>query len=330
MRVRPKRRLPRAAARDDSQPYTPRSIQSLRDLIDRVEQGTIPVPSGVRADTLAASLSELDAFVGAARIKQLVTNMVVMVCLGLHDPDDFTNVSITGNPGTGKTSLLTIIADIWCTLFHNKRGGVTWLCRPQLIGEHLGETACKTARALASAAPGVVVIDEVYSLGAGASSSKGDSFAKECVDTLNQFISECRKDLTVVVAGYKEETSACFFAQNPGLMRRFPWQFTIEDYTTQELVQITALQIARSGWSACEGWSRMPAVLAVLGASPNNGGDTQKLLHECKMSHALRVPAPHELRVLTEDDIANACKRILEDRPDTKQQHALHLCGMYT
>jgi hypothetical protein len=327
MKVRPKRRAHRA--RDEPPaPYTQRSIQSLRDLIDRVECGEIPLPAGVRADALAASLSELDAFVGASRIKQLVTNMVVMACLGLHDPDDFTNVSITGNPGTGKTSLLTIIADIWCTLFHPRKGGVTWLCRPQLIGEHLGETACKTARALANAAPGVVVIDEVYSLGAGASSSKGDSFAKECVDTLNQFISECRADLTVIVAGYKEETSACFFAQNPGLMRRFPWQFTIDDYTTPELLQITALQMARSGWSACDGWSRIPDVLAVLGTSPNNGGDTQRLLHECKMSHALRVPTQQELRILTEEDIKGGCKRVLDDRPESRA-HLPHY-GMYT
>jgi hypothetical protein len=329
MRVRPKRRVHRAARDEPTAPYPQRSIQSLRDLIGRIERGEVPMPSGVRADALAASLSELDAFVGASRIKQLVTNMVVMTCLGLHDPDDFTNVSITGSPGTGKTSLLTIIADVWCTLFHPKKGGVTWLCRPQLIGEHLGETACKTARALADAAPGVVVIDEVYSLGAGASSSKGDSFAKECVDTLNQFISECREDLTVIVAGYKDETAACFFAQNPGLMRRFPWQFTVDDYTTAELLQITALQMARSGWSACDGWSRIPEVLAVLGTSPNNGGDTQRLLHECKMSHALRVPTQKELRILTEDDIRTACRRVLEDRPDASKAHA-HLYGMYT
>jgi SpoVK/Ycf46/Vps4 family AAA+-type ATPase len=311
MKVRKRRRTEKT---EPPVPYKPGRIESLANLIERVDNGSIPVPAGVHAATLSAALTELDAFVGAGSIKRLVTNMVVLVCLGLNDTDDFTNVAITGNPGTGKTCMLGIIAEVWCALFHGKKGRVTWLCRPQLIGEHLGETACKTARALADAAPGVVVIDEVYSLGAGTTSSKGDSFAKECIDTLNQFISECRTEITVIVAGYTDATNECFFAQNPGLLRRFPWQFKIEDYTPDELIRIARLQLERGGWTAFDGWTLLPDVAAILKHAPNNGGDTQLLLHECKLAHAMRVPSKSELRFLTADDFALACKQILRAR----------------
>jgi SpoVK/Ycf46/Vps4 family AAA+-type ATPase len=320
------KRRRRAEHTEPPRPYTQRSIESLADLIARIEGGTIPVPHGVSVCALAAALTDLDALIGAAKIKRLVTNMVVLVCLGLHDTDDFTNVSITGNPGTGKTCMIGIVADIWRALFHAKKGRVTWLCRPQLIGEHLGETAVKTARALADAAPGVVIIDEVYSLGAGSSSSQGDSFAKECVDTLNQFVSECRTELTVIVAGYADATNECFFAQNPGLARRFPWQFTIDDYTPAELIEIAKLQLARSGWTAFAGWTSMPCVTQILREASNNGGDTQRLLHECKMAHALRVPPQEELRVLTERDVATACAHVLgsKPRPDAVAHHFMY------
>ena len=316
------KRRPKQAAREQLD----LRIETLADLATACEAGLLSPPGGGGGAALACAVHALDGFIGAQRVKLLARDMALLSCLGLADEDDFTNVMVTGNPGTGKTELIGLVAEILRALYHGKRSRVTWLTRAHLVGQHLGETALKTARALASAAPGVVVLDEVYALGSG---DGRDSFAKECVDTLNQFISECRADLTVIVAGYKEETSACFFAQNPGLMRRFPWQFTVDDYTTQELLQITALQMARSGWSACDGWSRIPEVLAVLATSPNNGGDTQRLLHECKMSHALRVPTQQELRILTEDDIKRACKRVLEDRPDASKAQAHHY-GMYT
>lgn len=290
-------------------------VESLAHLIARVRAATVPVPKTVRRDALLAALEGLDAMVGAAAIKARVCDMVLLACLGLHDAEAFTNVVLTGNPGTGKTEMLGVLSELWRVIFFPRRGGVTWLCRASLVGEHLGETAVKTASALANAAPGVVVLDEVYSLGAGCTSQRGDSFAKECVDTLNQFVSECRDQVSVIAAGYAQDVDECFFAQNRGLERRFPWRFHIDDYTPTELARIAEKQLRRSGWSARAQWTSAPCVAETLSKATNNGGDTERLIHLCKMAHARRVPPPCELRFLSDDDVATACAAFAEPKP---------------
>jgi SpoVK/Ycf46/Vps4 family AAA+-type ATPase len=281
------------------------TVGGLAELARHVRSHALAVPHGCSADKLASSLEALDAFVGAAAVKSLVVDMVLLVSLGLQDSEDFTNVVVTGNPGTGKTEMLKCIAGIWALVFHGKRGRVTWLSRAHLVGEHLGETAIKTARALSGAAPGVVVLDEVYALGSG--ENDRDSFSKECIDTINQFTSECREHVTVIVAGYKAETDQCFFARNRGLDRRFPWRFHIDDYSRAELVAIAETQLARAGWAADGAWASMPCVLDALARGKNNGGDTQRLLQLCKLAHARRVPCAAELRTLSDADVRAGC-----------------------
>jgi Cdc6-like AAA superfamily ATPase len=279
-------------------------VHTLADLAAACDAGALAPPGGASASQLAAAVRALDLFVGAASVKRLVRDMALLSCLGLADADDFTNVMVTGNPGTGKTELIGLVGEILLALYHGKRARVTWLTRAQLVGQHLGETALKTARALASAAPGVIVLDEVYALGNG---EGRDSFAKECVDTLNQFMSECRELVSVVVAGYKRETEECFLHQNPGLARRFPHRFHVDDYTTDELCAIAERQLERAGWVAFEGWSKGEAFRAAVARSKHNGGDTARLLSLCKLAHARRIPAEAELRSLTVEDVRAGC-----------------------
>ncbi|NDC42208.1 MAG: AAA family ATPase, partial [Chitinophagia bacterium] len=198
-----------------------RKVDTIAELCVALRGGKLEPPNNASADDVADALDELDAFIGVESVKRVVLEMVLLSCLRLSDARDFTNVVLTGNPGTGKTELCGVVSRVWRSVFHGKRGRVTWLCRAQLIGEHLGETSMKTMRALSSAIPGVVVLDEVYALGSGERDK--DSFSKECIDAINQFLSECRESITVIVAGYRDETERCFFARNQGLERRFPW-----------------------------------------------------------------------------------------------------------
>ena len=107
--------------------------------------------------------------------------------------------------------------------------------RSDLIAGYLGQTAKATQKIIDSAIGGVLFIDEVYSLG---NSEKRDSFAKECIDTINENLTEKKTDFICIIAGYKDEIDSCFFSYNSGLERRFPVRFTIEEYKPEELFLI--------------------------------------------------------------------------------------------
>jgi SpoVK/Ycf46/Vps4 family AAA+-type ATPase len=302
-----------------------RKVECIGDLCAALRGGKIDPPYAANADDLADALDELSAFVGVEKVKRLVLEMVLLSCLQLSDARDFTNVVLTGSPGTGKTELCGAVARVWRSVFHGKRGRVTWLCREQLIGEHLGETSIKTMRALSAAVPGVVVLDEVYALGSG--ERDRDSFSKECIDTINQFLSESRASVTVIVAGYREETEQCFFARNQGLSRRFPWRFHVDDYSVPDLVRIAEKQLAAASWAAFDGWMVDPVLRAELALARNNGGDTQAVLHACKLAHARRIPPGAERRVLTVEDLHAGCRAWRAGAPPTSGDPPP---GMYT
>jgi hypothetical protein len=100
--------------------------------------------------------------------------------------------------------------------------------RSDLIAKYLGQTAAKTQEVIDDAVGGVLFIDEAYSLG---NADGGDSYAKECIDTINQNLTEKKNQLLVIIAGYENALEECFFAYNEGLNRRFPFRYTIDAYT---------------------------------------------------------------------------------------------------
>ena len=168
----------------------------------------------------------------------------MLVCTGLVDPAEMTNMCITGPPGCGKTMVCSIIARVMqCVLFDN-HGEVPVLCRADLVGEHLGETCNKTRRALDRCSGSCVFIDEVYSLGADkATGDKNDVFAKECIDTLTGYMTEKAGETMFIIGGYDEEVQSSFFAHNPGLDRRFPFRFRIEPSSAADLRTILQRQV---------------------------------------------------------------------------------------
>ena len=78
---------------------------------------------------------------------------------------------------------------------------------------------------------------------------KRDSFAKECIDTLCEALSDNKDKLMVIIAGYEKDLKDCFFNYNQGLESRFTWRFKTDDYTHKELKHIFIKKVKDAGWS---------------------------------------------------------------------------------
>jgi SpoVK/Ycf46/Vps4 family AAA+-type ATPase len=164
--------------------------------------------------------------------------------------------------------------------------------RSDLIGKYLGWTAEKTQAVIDSCIGGVMFIDEAYALG---NSQKTDSFSKECIDTINQNLTERKNQFLCIVAGYKDDLDACFFSYNPGLKRRFPFVYTIDAYNADELAQIFVSMIKNDGsqWTITDQESRKDAFHQFfqdnLGSFKNMAGDMETLFFYTKLAHSRRI-----------------------------------------
>ncbi|VBB18420.1 stage V sporulation protein K [Yasminevirus sp. GU-2018] len=147
------------------------------------------------------------------------------------------NTAIYGKPGIGKTDLGKILCMIYSALELVPSTKFKLVKASELIGQYVGQTRQKTRRVLEEADGGVLFIDEAYALTSG-SGEKGALYGKECIDTINQELSENRRKLIVIIAGYENEIKEGFFKINQGLERRFPFRYVLKDYTKEEMKDI--------------------------------------------------------------------------------------------
>lgn len=188
--------------------------------------------------------------------------------------------------------------------------------RSELIGKYLGTTAIQTQKVIDEVEGGVLFIDEAYSLG---NEEGRDSFAKECIDTLNQNLTEKKNSLLCIIAGYKDSLDKCFFAQNEGLRRRFPFVYTIEKYTADELCQIFKKMVLDMDWNA----DQVPLKFFEDNYKlfTNMGGDIETLFFMTKIEHGKRVLfKPDEKKKINIQDLENAFKIFKANKESMKSK----------
>jgi hypothetical protein len=287
-------------------------IDSLKSLIDSLD---IPRTNKNQKE-LVILLKELDSMVGLCSLKEQLMDQILFIMQELQDSGSFFNAVLTGNPGTGKTTVCGILAKIYCKIGLISSEKVVVADRSALVGKYLGSTSIKTKQVLESALGGVLFIDEVYSLG---SKDSNDSFSKECIDTITQYLSDNVGNIICIIAGYKDLINTCFFGQNPGLERRFPWKFNIDNYSPKELVEIMVIHLGHNEWKTDV---KNEYLLELINSNKDhfngNGGDIRNLIDKCKIAHSRRVFSNFKKKdidkLLNKEDINNGFKYYLTSK----------------
>ena len=224
------------------------------DDIDDINDGESESTSAARARapkvrssdaSTADILRDLRRLVGLEPVKIEVERLVAAreftnarVAAGKPAIEQSPHLVFTGNPGTGKTTVARMVADLYKALGILKKGHVVEADCSKLIAAYIGQTPIKTQRLCEEARGGVLFIDEAY----GLTGHQHQGYGPEAIETLLKFMEDNRGDIVVIVAGYPKEMQG-FLDANPGLRSRFDVVIDFPDYATDELGQIFDLYL---------------------------------------------------------------------------------------
>ena len=283
-----------------------REINGLADILKLIEDYPMKIDIEYNINMQAMHnikkpLQDLDNMIGMNKLKDAIVDQIIFFSQNLHMGNDFMHTVIYGPPGTGKTEIAKIMGRIFSSIGILENNKFRKATRADLIAGYLGQTAIKTRDVIKDCLGGVLFIDEAYALG---NREKRDSFAKECIDTLCEGLSDNKDKLMVIIAGYEEDLDKCFFAYNQGLNSRFPWRFHTDDYKADELNKIFAKKVKEIGWSL-EKEIKNSWFEGKMDYFKFYGRDIETLLAKTKIAHGRRVfcKDESEKRVITQKDV---------------------------
>ncbi len=264
--------------------------------------------------TLEDLLNNLNSLIGLNTIKQKVKDHITYIDFlklrrerGFNDTEEITLHSVfTGNPGTGKTTVVKLLGKIYKKKGLLSKGHVHEVDRAELVGEFIGQTAPKVKDAIKEARGGILFIDEAYMLVRSKEDKK--DFGKEVIEVLVKEMSDGEKDIAIMMAGYPKETMF-MINSNPGLKSRIKYFFHFEDYTPDELHEIAHYAANKRNVKLTEDSSDL--LKKILTESYRNRDHTfgnarfaYSLIDEGKMNMGLRIMQNPDIDKLTEDELS--------------------------
>ena len=300
-------------------------IESIKDIIELKNHpykfDFINDTKFTRLYNIIPALEELNRIIGMKNVKEKLFNSICYFLHSMNNKEEMNHVMLMGQPGVGKTTVAKIIGDLYLKLGFLNNDNFIVAKRSDLIAKYLGQTAIKTQAVIDSAMGGVLFIDEVYSLG---NSEKRDSFAKECIDTINLNMSRTDMPWLLIVGGYKEEIETEFLAYNRGLERRFTVKLEINEYSAQELFEILMKFVKEEYWEIASGAITTDDITKYYKHFKYSGGDMRKLLQLAKENFSVRNMKESILlncniiKTLSRDDFTKSLEQFVKkEKSDT-------------
>lgn len=272
--------------------------------------------------TLEEVLAELEALVGLSNIKQKIKEYVAYVTYlqlrkknGIEDDDRINLHSVfTGNPGTGKTTVVKLLGEIYKTMGLLSKGHVHTVESNDLISGFIRQTGENTKEHIEKARGGILFIDEAYMLYKDGATN---DFGPEAIATLITEMSDGKGDIAIMMAGYPKEMNS-LVKSNPGLKSRFRNYYHFNDYTPNELTAIAIYAANKKEVVLSEGAiQKLSKILTDAFRKRDNTFGNARLAHamvdEAKMNLGIRLVNNFEekdlnkqtLSIIEEQDIEN-------------------------
>ena len=271
------------------------------------------VPEYEKDKSMDEIFEELNSLVGLEKVKKMLNELVSLVELKNKAGDDLKLKNINlhmvflGNPGTGKTTVARIVAEILYNLKYIKQNKLVEVSSKDLVAEYVGQTAPKTMAVVQKALGGVLFVDEAYSL--ASNKGQGNSYNEEAIATLIQAMENYRDNLVVIFAGYTKEMQD-FLDMNSGIVSRIGYTVEFEDYTEDELLQIFMQMMKKSGFEvSIDAQNKVKSIITEYKDTKNFGNArfVRNVYEKSIVKHASNTAGKKQtsiLKTIKEEDIS--------------------------